>query len=173
MSDSHLFFNTQIGAKKPNSIRNKDTSCPFCAREQLTDIIDTEDSIILLKNKYPVLENAFQTVIIETDDCLSELSLYSKDHLVKLFSFAIKHWRMMEESNEFRSVIFFKNHSPLSGGTIAHPHMQIIGLKTIDYLENISIDAFQGITIHETEGVHFSLSTQPKVGFYEFHVSMK
>lgn len=173
MSDSHLFFNTEIGAQKPNSIRNKNIRCPFCARDQLTDIIDTEGSIILLKNKYPVLENAFQTVIIETDECMSELSLYSKEHLVKLFSFAIGHWLSMEKSDEYKSVIFFKNHGPLSGGSIAHPHMQIIGLKTIDYLQNISIETFQGITIHETDDVTFALSTRPKVGFYEFFVSLE
>lgn len=172
MSDTHLLFNTAIGVKKPESIRNKNTSCPFCAREDLTDIIDIEDSIILLKNKYPVLENSFQTVIIETDDCLSELSLYSKEHLVKLFTFAIKHWQAMEDSGEYKSVLFFKNHGPLSGGTIAHPHMQIVGLKSIDYMENISTSQFEGLKIHEKDNVIFSLSTIPKVGFYEFHVRM-
>lgn len=172
MNDTHLFFNTAIGVKKPESIRNKNTSCPFCAREELSDIIDVKDSIILLKNKYPVLENAYQTVLIETDDCLSELSLYSKEHLVKLFTFAIKHWKAMDESGEFRSVLFFKNHGPLSGGTIAHPHMQLVGLKTIDYMENVSEDYFEGMKIHEEDDVMFSLSTKPKVGFYEFNVRM-
>lgn len=172
MSGTHLRFNTAIGVKKPESIRNKNASCPFCAREELTDIIDVDDSIILLKNKYPVLEDAYQTVLIETDDCLSELSLYSKEHLVKLFSFAIKHWKRVDESGEYKSVLFFKNHGPLSGGTIAHPHMQIVGLKTIDYMENIETSYFEGLNIHEENGVLFSLSTKPKVGFYEFNVKM-
>ncbi|MDQ0155256.1 DUF4931 domain-containing protein [Robertmurraya andreesenii] len=172
MKDTHLFFNTEIGVKKPESIRNKNTSCPFCARDELTDIIDTEGSIILLKNKYPVLENAYQTVLIETDDCLSELSLYSKEHLVKLFTFALKHWRAMDESGEFRSVLFFKNHGPLSGGTIAHPHMQIVGLRNIDYMESVTAAQFEGLKIHEQNGVLFSLSTMPRVGFYEFNVKM-
>lgn len=172
MIDTHLLFNTAIGVKKPESIRNKNTSCPFCAKDELTDIIDEEDSIILLKNKYPVLENAYQTVLIETDDCLSELSLYSKEHLVKLFTFAIKHWSAMEKCGEYKSVLFFKNHGPLSGGTIAHPHMQLVGLRSIDYMENISPSQFEGLKIHEENQVLFSLSTKPKVGFYEFNVRM-
>jgi ATP adenylyltransferase/5',5'''-P-1,P-4-tetraphosphate phosphorylase II len=172
MSETHLFFNTAIGVKKPGTIRNKEQSCPFCAREELTDIIDVQDPIILLKNKYPVLENAFQTVIIETDDCLSELSLYTKEHLEKLLSFGIKHWNAMEASGKFKSVIFFKNHGPLSGGTIAHPHMQIIGLNNIDYQEGISKAHFDGLKIQEKDSVLFTLSTKPKVGFYEFNVKM-
>lgn len=172
MTYTHLLFNTAIGVKKPESIRNKNTSCPFCARDELTDIIDVEDSIILLKNKYPVLENTYQTVLIETDDCLSELSLYSKEHLVKLFTFALMHWKAMDDSGEFQSVLFFKNHGPLSGGTIAHPHMQIIGLRDLDYMENIAATQFEGLKIHEEKGVLFSLATKPKVGFYEFNVKM-
>lgn len=172
LTNSHLFFNTSIGVQKPNSIRNKEQSCPFCAREELTDIIDVEDSIILLKNKYPVLENAYQTVLIETDECTSELSEYSKEHLVKLLSFGIQHWITMIESNEYESVIFFKNHGPLSGGSIAHPHMQIVGLYDINYKEKISEQFFEGITIQESPQVSFSLSTKPKIGFYEFNVRM-
>ncbi|MGG0717330.1 DUF4931 domain-containing protein [Robertmurraya massiliosenegalensis] len=172
MSKTHLFFNTEIGVRKPESIRNKNTRCPFCARNELTDIIDVDGPIILLKNKYPVLENAYQTVLIETDDCSGELSLYSKEYLVKLFSFALKHWKAMEESGEYKSVLFFKNHGPLSGGTIAHPHMQLIGLKTIDYMENVSPVYFEGLKIAEENGVNFSISTEPKVGFYEFNVRM-
>lgn len=169
---THLSFRTDIGVQKPESIRNKNTRCPFCARDELTGIIDTEDSIILLKNKFPVLEEADQTVLIETDDCLSELSSYSKEHLIKLFTFAFKHWKRMEESGDYRSVLFFKNHGPLSGGSIAHPHMQIVGLKSVDYMENVSPTQFEGLEIQGNNGVSFSLATKPKVGFYEFNVRM-
>lgn len=172
LTATHLFFNTDIGVQKPESIRNKKQRCPFCAKEELTDIIDVEDSIILLKNKYPVLENAYQTVIIETDDCLSELSLYSKEHLVKLFSFAFKHWNAFQESGRFKSVLYFKNHGPLSGGSIAHPHSQIVGLYDIDYLEKVTETCFEGLKIDEKDGVLFNLSTKPRVGFYEFNVKM-
>lgn len=172
MPYTHLLFNTSIGKKKPESIRNKNAQCPFCARESLTDIIEVEEPIIFLKNKYPVLEDTFQTVIIETDECYSELSQYSEGHLNKLFSFGINQWLKMERSGEYKSVIYFKNHGPLSGGSIAHPHMQIVGLKSIDYREKVSSCYFEGLTIHETDGVVFSVSTKPRVGFYEFNVKM-
>ncbi|MFE8702295.1 DUF4931 domain-containing protein [Cytobacillus sp. FJAT-54145] len=172
MNSTHLFFNTAIGVKKPENIRNKDQSCPFCKREELTDIIDVKDSIMLLKNKFPVLENTFQTVLIETDDCLSELSLYTREHLVTLITFGLNHWISMEESRKYKSVIFFKNHGPLSGGTLAHPHMQIIGLNNIDYLDKVSEEHFLGLKIAEQNNVVFTLSTKPKIGFYEFNVKM-
>ncbi|WP_040203970.1 DUF4931 domain-containing protein [Neobacillus jeddahensis] len=173
MENSHLHFNTSIGVKKPENIRNKDQACPFCERDQLTDLIAVDGPIILLKNKYPVLENAFQTVLIETDDCHADISTYSNEYLHRLIRFGLKYWLEMEQSGRYRSVIFFKNHGPLSGGTLAHPHMQIIGLHDIDYKEKVSQDMFEGIVIAEEEGVRLTLSTKPRVGFYEFNVEMK
>ncbi|MFC4799939.1 DUF4931 domain-containing protein [Neobacillus sp. GCM10023253] len=172
MENKHLYFNTSIGVKKPENYRNKEQACPFCAREELTDLIEVDGPIILLKNKYPVLENAYQTVLIETDDCHAELSTYSKEHLHRLIRFGLKHWLDMEESGGFKSVIFFKNHGPLSGGTLAHPHMQIIGLNDLDYKEKVEPEMFEGILIAEENGVRFTLSTKPRVGFYEFNVEM-
>ncbi|WP_442596048.1 DUF4931 domain-containing protein [Neobacillus sp. D3-1R] len=172
MGNSHLHFNTNIGREKPNSIRNKQQACPFCAREELTDIIATEGPMILLKNKFPVLENTFQTVLIETDDCQGEISLYEDEFVEKLIAFGVKLWMEMEESGRYKSVMFFKNHGPLSGGTIAHPHMQIIGLNDIDYKEKMNKEWFHGILIDQQDGVEFSLSTHPKIGFYELNVRM-
>lgn len=172
MSNRHLLFNTSIGVKKPNSIKNKEQACPFCDRKQLTDILAEDGPILLLKNKFPVLENTFQTVLIETNDCHAEFSTYPKSHLHKLIKFGLKYWIEMEESGEFKSVLFFKNYGPLSGGTIAHPHMQIIGLKDIDHKENTNEEFFDGLVIAEKNGVQFSLSTEPRIGFYEFNVQM-
>ncbi|MED4225363.1 DUF4931 domain-containing protein [Neobacillus cucumis] len=173
MENSHLHFNTSIGVKKPENIRNKDQACPFCERDQLTDLISVEGPIILLKNKYPVLENAYQTVLIETDECQGDLSTYTKEHLHRLIQFGLTSWLEMEKSGQYRSVLFFKNHGPLSGGTIAHPHMQIVGLHDIDYREKAAHDDFEGIVIAEQNNVRFTLSTKPRVGFYEFNVRMK
>ena len=172
MEHTHLHFNTSIGVKKPENIRNKQQACPFCERDQLTDLLAMDGPIILLKNKYPVLENAYQTVLIETDDCHAELSTYSKDHLHRLIKFGIKHWLEMEETGRYRSVIFFKNHGPLSGGTLAHPHMQIVGLNDIDYKEKVTHEMFEGLLIAEEECTRFTLSTKPRVGFYEFNIEM-
>ncbi|MEH7255621.1 DUF4931 domain-containing protein [Neobacillus niacini] len=172
MKTSHLHFNTSIGVQKPESIRNKQQACPFCAREELTNLIKVDGPIILLKNKYPVLENAYQTVLIETDDCHGELSNYELPHLHRLLQFAIRNWLELDKTGQYESVILFKNHGPLSGGTIAHPHMQIIGLNNINYQDNIAEEVFQGITIEEKDQVRITLSTKPKVGFYEFNIDM-
>jgi ATP adenylyltransferase/5',5'''-P-1,P-4-tetraphosphate phosphorylase II len=172
LKNSHLHFNTSIGVKKPENIRNKEQACPFCERNQLTNLIEVDGPIILLKNKYPVLENAYQTVLIETDDCHAELSTYEPSHLHRLLKFAIRNWFEMEKNGNFESVIFFKNHGPLSGGTIAHPHMQIVGLNDINYKEKTTEEVFEGILIEEKDGIRFTLSTKPKVGFYEFNIEM-
>ncbi len=172
MDIKHLYFNTSIGVTKPENIRNKEQACPFCERDQLTDLIAVDGPIILLKNKYPVLENAYQTVLIETDDCHGDISTYSKEHLHRLIRFGLRHWMNMEKTGSYRSVIFFKNHGPLSGGTIAHPHMQIVGLDDIDYKKQVSSEMFEGILIACEGDVQFTLSTKPRVGFYEFNVEM-
>lgn len=170
---NHLIFNSSIGSQKPNSLLNANTSCPFCNREALTDLLDIDGSIIWLKNKYPTLENTFQTVIIETDECQAELSEYSKDHLYKVISFGLKHWKEMIKSKKYKSVLFFKNHGPLSGGSLRHPHMQIVGLEKIDYLEALRENHFVGTPIEIKHGVEFNISRYPRMGFFEFNIMME
>ncbi|WP_102349813.1 DUF4931 domain-containing protein [Bacillus sp. Marseille-P3661] len=167
---THLVFNSSIASNKPNSILNTDINCPFCERDLLTDIMDTDYPIILLKNKYPTLENTFQTVIIETDVCHSELSEYSKEHLYQLITFGIKHWKEMISSGKYKSVLFFKNHGPYSGGSIRHPHMQIVGLEHIDYLNNVQDYHFDGTIIKKEPEVEFNISDHPRMGSFEFNV---
>lgn len=169
MSTKHIEFNLSIGKQKPESIINTTTKCPFCDRENLEGIIAAEGSILLVKNKYPVLEDTVQTVLIETDQCQSELSLYPKEHLHKVFHFGINKWLEMEQQDDYKSVIFFKNHGPFSGGTIRHPHMQIIGLKTINYLDAVYPEHFEGLVIAKTNEIELNLSTKPRVGFFEFN----
>lgn len=165
-----LYFQMDIGRKKPENIINKEAYCPFCDRENLTDIIDEKGSIIFLKNKFPTLKDTLQTVIIESDDCDGEISKYSYEHLCSLLRFGIDHWEAMEESGEYESVIFYKNHGPMSGGTLKHPHMQIVGLKNIDYLKKMNDAYFKGIEIHSHEGASLNISTHPIMGFREFNI---
>ncbi|MDQ0187546.1 DUF4931 domain-containing protein [Cytobacillus sp. FSL R5-0569] len=172
MKNTHLFFNTSIGKQKPNSIRNKEQVCPFCQREQLTKIIAEDGPIIWLENKYPVLENAHQTVLIETDQCDTELSQYDDNHLVRLITFGLDNWLSMEKSDKYKSVIFFKNHGPHSGGSIAHPHMQIVGLYDVVYQNKVQADDFVGELIDQHGDTEFSLSNKPRIGFYEFNVKL-
>lgn len=167
---SHLKFKSQVGRQKPESIVNRTTQCPFCDRSTLEGVLAEAGPILLIKNKFPVLENTFQTVLIETDDCNGELSTYSTQHLHHVIRFGVEHWLDMEQSGDFRSVIFYKNHGPFSGGTIHHPHMQIVGLELVDYREHLKSSDFEGIPIQQTSGVTFNVSTAPRIGFFEFNV---
>lgn len=172
MPANYLGFNIAIGQNKPENIINTTADCPFCDRSTLTDIIDQEDELLLIKNKYHVLQNSLQTVLIETEDCNSELSQYSKEHLYKLIRFGVKNWFKICESKEYQSVLFFKNHGPFSGGTIRHPHMQIIGLKTADCYTDLDSKEFEGIVIDTNHNVEFNVSTYPRIGFSEFNIVM-
>jgi len=165
-----LQFKMDVGIQKPQNINNKKVKCPFCDRESLTDILDQKGAIIYLKNKYPTLEDTLQTVIIESDDCDGEISTYSQTHMNILLQFTLDKWKEMEESNEFKSVILYKNHGPLSGGTLNHPHMQIVGLKNVDYKKKISNVYFEGIRITSFKGAELNISTHPLMGFREFNI---
>ncbi len=170
LSKTHLYFNTHLGQQKPQTIAGQNAYCPFCDRDALVDIIEESGPILWLKNKYPVLADTFQTVLIETDICNSDLSIYPREHLHKVIRFGVEKWLEMESSGQYSSVIFFKNHGPYSGGTILHPHMQIVGLKNIDYRENIQAADFQGVAIHQSNHVDFNISVKPRVGFFEFNI---
>lgn len=169
-STTHLQFKSHVGKHKPESIVNRSARCPFCDRSTLDGVLAEQGSIILIKNKYPVLEDTFQTVLIETDECNRELSTYPADYLHQVIRFGVRHWLEMEKSGDFQSVLFFKNHGPLSGGTIHHPHMQIVGLKQVNYVDHVRDEHFLGIPIGETQGVTFNLSTAPRIGFFEFNI---
>ncbi|MFC7370937.1 DUF4931 domain-containing protein [Fictibacillus iocasae] len=173
LKETQITFFTDIGAKKPNSIKYKDTACPFCDLSQLEEIVDQDGPIILVMNKFPVLDKAFQTVLIETDECDTELSLYSKEHLYRLITFGMKHWKQLKESGKYKSVMFFKNHGPLSGGTIRHPHMQIVGLEEVDCQYGWHSSQFDGIPIWHGNGVVFNISSEPRAGFYELNVILE
>ena len=169
-SQSQLHFNSNVGKEKIDNYYLLNSKCPFCDRSSLTNIIDEDGDILLVENKFPVLHDTYQTVLIETGDCHADISTYSRQHLYRLFQFAVKNWLAMENSGEYASVLFFKNHGPYSGGTIGHPHMQLVGLKQLDYQNYLKPEHFEGITVNEKHGVVFNISTMPRVGFFEFNV---
>ena len=146
-----------------DKIRYRDSvsSCPFCNRNELKDIIIEDGPVTLLENKFPALADTYQLVLIETDKCSEDITIYSKGHLRKIISLGIKYWLEMEAGGDYKSVVFFKNHGPLSGGSIDHAHMQIIGLKNIDYRENIEDIFFDGIEIYREGDCLINISTQP------------
>lgn len=166
-ANKHLTFLFHIGK---NKFSNQGTRCPFCNREDLAEILDEEGSVLLVKNKYQTLADTFQTVLIETDDCSADITTYESDHMRKVVTFGTDHWLRMEESGEYRSVVFYKNHGPLSGGTVKHAHMQIVGLKSIDYRQDLSDEIFEGIEIHTEGNCSVNLSTKPKACSVEFNI---
>ncbi|WP_288189820.1 DUF4931 domain-containing protein [uncultured Veillonella sp.] len=165
-----LLFNIAMGRTKPENIRHKDADCPFCHPEQLTDILAQDGSIIWLMNKYPVLERTWQTVIIEGDDCHSEYSRFPLDKAEHVLSFSLEKWQETMARPEFTSVLYFKNYGPMSGGSIRHPHSQIVGLYDYDYREDIKEYHLDGWTVGETDAYRITISDKPIIGFFEFNI---
>lgn len=170
MAQTHLHFDMYIGKKKPESVRNRDAACPFCDRDSLTGVLEQRGSMIWLMNKYPVLQDTYQTVLIESDDCDGDWSVYTRDHAHDLLAFGVEKWLELDESGAYRSVLFFKNHGPYSGGSIRHPHMQIVGLQGYDYQQHVKGSDFVGVNIDGDAGVELNLSTHPRAGFFEYNV---
>lgn len=169
--DKYLIFLNEINRDKPNEFRKINMQeCPFCDREKLVNIIDKEGPFILLKNKYPTLQDTYQLVLIETYTCDTNMGEYSIEYMEKLMRFGIKHWLKIEEDKTYKSVIFYKNHGPHSGGSLKHPHMQIVGLKSIDYKLKVKDDYFEGIEVYKSDNCLVNLSHKPFNGFSEFNI---
>jgi len=167
-----LVFMTAIGEQKPFTMQSDRpvSVCPFCDHSMLPPIIKRDGDILLVPNKYPILKNTDPYVLIETADCESELSFYTEDHLIRVFRMAFEAWEEMSEDKRYRSVLFLKNHGPMSGGSLRHPHMQLIGLFDIDYRLYMRREHFYGPVIHRSPGTELNLSDHPCVGYSEFNV---
>lgn len=165
-----LIFDIALGYRKPVNIRNEKIACPFCDTSHLTDILDRNGTMIWLKNKYPVLQDTWPTVIIETDDCHGEFSTYDPHQAAAIISFSMDKWIETMKDRRFKSVLYFKNYGPLSGGSIRHPHSQIIGLETYDYCEDIKPYHFDGWLLKEDDTIKITLSKHPLIGFFEYNL---
>ncbi len=165
-------FDMNIGRKKPENIIHKENDCPFCHPEGLTNIYATDEGgIILLKNKFDVLENADQLVLVETDRCGIDMPDYTTEHMRRVIRFGVEKWREMEKSGDYSAVIFFKNHGHLSGGTMRHAHMQLVGFRgTVDPSLFPSEEDFEGLPIIEKDGALLNAATRPRLGFGEFNL---
>ena len=170
METNLIGFDVTLGRKKPRTLLKKDDECPFCRREKLTDIIETDGNIIFLRNKYNVIKGADQFVLIESDICDGDMPGYSKEHMRRLIRFGIKEWRQMIDSKKYRAVLFFKNYGPLSGGTIRHPHMQIVGFRKLNSALLFNPEEFAGLKVADKNGVALNVSTFPRVGFSEINI---
>ena len=172
MKINRVRFDISVGRNKPENILNKENACPFCHPEGLTDILSTgEGGIILLKNKYNVLTDADQFVLIETDRCGVDMPDYTPEHMRRVVRFGVNTWREFEESGKYTAVIFFRNHGHLSGGTMRHAHMQLVGFYDADpSLFPNGHEDFDGLPIVEKDGVLLNAATYPRIGFGEFNL---
>ncbi|MCL1848749.1 MAG: DUF4931 domain-containing protein [Clostridiales bacterium] len=166
-----LTYQASIGKDKPITLgaQHGHAVCPFCDRSQLPPVLKQDGDVLLVPNKYPILKGSSPYVLIETSECESELSLYPIDRLVRVLRMGVSHWLDMAASGEYRSVIFIKNHGPFSGGSLRHPHMQIIGFQDVDCYTHVRRDALHGPVIHQAHGVELNVSDRPQVGFVEFN----
>lgn len=165
-----LTFYAEVGNDKRAEQGAQDKACPFCAREELEHVVAEDGPLLLVKNKYETLEHAFQTVLIETDECGASIETYAAAHMQRLITFGIDEWLKMEESGDYQSVLFFKNHGPYSGGSIEHAHMQIVGLEDLDYRLLLTDSMFEGVEIHREAGCEVNISSQPLASFIELNV---
>ena len=163
-------FNTDIGRTKPENLIHAENACPFCDVANLTDIIDTDDDIIFLCNKYNVIEGADQFVLIEGRDCNSDMPEYSAEKMRRVIKMGVKHWKNLLASGKYEEVLFFKNYGVMSGGTIRHPHMQLVGFPKLN--SNLLFDEreLRGIVIAQRDNVELNISNCPRVGFGELNV---
>ena len=163
-------FNTDVGKTKPENLVHADAACPFCDVEHLTNIIDTDGDIIFLKNKYNVIEGADQFVLIEGRECNSDMPAYPKEKMRHVIRMGIKHWRNFLASGKYEEVLFFKNYGIMSGGTIRHPHMQLVGFPHLNSDLLFDEAELRGVVIAQRDGVEFNVSNCPRVGFGELNV---
>ena len=160
----------QYGHRPAEAREHHPQQCGVSVLRKLTNIIATDGDIILLKNKYNVIEEADQFVLIEGRDCDADIPSYTSDHMHRLIAFGMEHWAQMRASGKYDTVLFFKNYGPYSGGTIRHPHMQLVGFPTFRQELAFHRAEFEGLTVDERDGVVLNLSTQPRVGFWELNI---
>ena len=146
-------------------------ACPFCNTEGLTNIIQRDGDCIWLENKFKTLRATRQTVLIESADHDADLVTYKPDELHHVMRFALDCWQQMIDSQQYRSVLMYKNKGPLSGGSLVHPHMQIVGLEQEDGYAALTSANFEGIDVWQRGRVAVNISTEPIMGFFEVNVS--
>ena len=81
--------------------------------------------------------------------------------------FSLDCWQQMIDSQQYRSVLMYKNKGPLSGGSLVHPHMQIVGLEQEDGYASLTSANFEGINVWEQGRISVNISTEPIMGFFE------
>lgn len=167
-----IYFDRKVNNQKPSTIRNQDASCPFCDYHNLTGIVDEQEDLILIKNKFSTLENADMFVLIESRSCDKDMDTYSIEKVESLLSYGLSKWQQLEASGKYKSVAFFKNKGALSSGTIKHPHMQLIGFRDQNCMNKVSVENVSGHRVEIDGLLAFNLSDLPLVSFLEINIEI-
>ncbi len=165
----YITFNTKIQAMKPNTIRNKEIFCPFCDYEHKENIISNKDDIIRVKNMFPTLSDTDMSVIIESNECQKNAFNYSIKQYSNILNFVVSEWIQEIDSKKYKYVILFKNYGPLSGGSIEHEHMQIIGFYKNQVGQDVKLEHLLGKEIINDEVVIY-ISDKPFNNFLEYNI---
>jgi galactose-1-phosphate uridylyltransferase len=168
-----LVFQTNAAKHKPENIRHTLNACPFCEPARLTHVLAQQADMIWLVNKFRTLQDTLQTLIVESADHNGDISNYTLTKNRQLFAFAFQCWHQLQADSRFQSVVMYKNFGPLSGGSLRHPHLQIVGFKHTDGYTDISLAHFQGLLVGETDALAVTISTKPVMGFVEINVHLK
>ena len=171
MPNQPLIFDTAIAKDKPENIRHPRDACPFCDPGQLTDIIAQDADRIWLLNKFPTLQATWQTIVIESARHDGDIATYSPVENRAVFAFVLKHWQATIASGRFQSVLCYKSFGPHSGGSLRHPHMQIVGLTAVDGYANVTAANLTGYPALTVDRVQVTVSDQPIMGFVEINVA--
>ena len=167
-----LIFDTAIAKDKPENIRHPHNACPFCEPEQLTGVLARDADRIWLLNKFPTLQATWQTIIIEAATHTGDIATYTPAQNRAIFAFAIQHWQATIARQQFTSVLLYKNFGPHSGGSLRHPHMQIVGLTDVDGYAAITAANLTGYPVISDGQVQVTLSDRPIMGFVEINVAV-
>lgn len=163
-----LTFDLNLAKQKPTN----QEACPFCSQEVLGRELGRQGEMLWVENLYPTLADTYQTVIIESDWHEGDIPDYSLDANRQLFAFLYQNWKALEGTGDFTSVLLYRNFGPLSGGSLRHPHSQIVGLKTGDAYAHHQPSDFQGLEVQALGHgrAEITLSSQPLVGYCEFNI---
>jgi UDPglucose--hexose-1-phosphate uridylyltransferase len=137
-------------------VPDRDPACPFCpGNERMLPAIRMEMhgvngwQVRAVPNRYPALSrNGTVTettvgiyrmmqgygdheVIVETPLHNRPVSLMSADEVELLTEAYHRRYCEMASRPEIKTVILFRNHGPMAGTSLAHPHSQLIGVGII------------------------------------------
>jgi len=168
-----LVFEIDQAKGKPKDVKDtKKTGngCPFCDTEHLTNIIDQRGDMIWLENKFKTLKDTSQTIVIESHEHDADISTYSVEKNREVFNYIYDCWNQMIQTKKYTSVLMYKNFGPMSGGSLRHPHFQIIGLNKVDGYKHIEPENFTGMDVFNNKHINVNISEKPVMGFVEFNI---